>query len=195
MPWMPFYLSGDDALLLLSFLNQSDDLAFIVSDGDGRWKAVNTIPKLEFCRLALWNVPSGPLPLLRRGNESDSQIENPWAGWNEERAAADPGLPYFGAGHPGIIWLNLRPNRLDTSTGALVIGLSSFEWIGNHYRIIGNPASPFTEKLWRGLRNFFRKNGNKVPRGFPSRGGPEKVWALTDALSCFANGASGSLNP
>lgn len=40
MPWLPCYVSGDDTSILLSFLNQSDDVAFIVADGDGRWKAV-----------------------------------------------------------------------------------------------------------------------------------------------------------
>ena len=195
MPWLPCYVSGDDTSILLSFLNQSDDVAFIVADGDGRWKAVTSIPKMDFSRLALWNIPSGPLPLLRGHNESIGQIDNPWAGWNEERTGSDPTVPYFGAGHPGIIWFNLKPTQQDISTGVLVIGLSSFEWIGNHYRVIGSSASPFTEKLWKSLRKFLREKGTKVPRGGPSQGTPDEIWALPHALNSFANGAMGSFNP
>jgi hypothetical protein len=48
------------------------------------------------------------LPLLREKGRPDGVIEDPSVGWSEERTGADPTTPYFGAGHVGIFWLNVR---------------------------------------------------------------------------------------
>jgi len=38
-----------------------------------------------------------------------------------------------------------------------------FEWIGNHYSVIGQPAAPATEKFRKDLRRWLTRH--TVPRG------------------------------
>ena len=109
MPWLPLYLFDDDTVSLLTILNDDPEVAFIISTGIGQWKAAQTLPDLTGRRYAIWHVPSGALPLLPAINgDPDDKILDPWQGWTERRAGADPTTPYFGPGHPGIFWLNLK---------------------------------------------------------------------------------------
>ncbi|MBI3561172.1 MAG: beta-lactamase family protein [Gammaproteobacteria bacterium] len=108
MPWLPFYASENDLPTLLLHLNASEEIAFVVSNGPGKWIAVKALESLKDGRYCLWHVPSGPLPLFRGAKEAPGEITNPFAGWSEEKAGADPTKPYFGAGHPGVFWLNVR---------------------------------------------------------------------------------------
>src|ERR1700683_2356509 len=97
-------LNDLDARTLLTWLTNSSEIGFLVSHGARRWKAVREISVPPDYPLNVWPVPSGPLPLLseRRGNPSE-QINSPWEGWFERRPGADARLPYFGAGHPGVL--------------------------------------------------------------------------------------------
>jgi hypothetical protein len=193
MPWLPLYIDETDASVVLAALNADPSVAFIIADGPGKWMARGSLDTISDGRLCLWHVPSGPLPLLRPGAEPPLVVDDPWAGWTELRAGADRTMPYFGAGHPGIIWWNLRTRSRRAAGG---IGLSSFEWIGNHYRIIGSAAAPSTEAWWAGLRRLVRKQkARRVPRSGPVDGDHPEIWALPSALRKIQDGSSRDDNP
>ncbi|MES1180662.1 MAG: hypothetical protein ABUL66_02235, partial [Verrucomicrobiota bacterium] len=118
MPWIPLYADEQDFSVIHDYLNQTEDIAFIVSDGSRRWRAVRTIPRMDGARVCLWHIPSGQLPLLHpHPSKTVDSIFDPWSGWTELRTGADSSCPYFGAGHPGIIWLNQRPVSKRVSDG------------------------------------------------------------------------------
>lgn len=191
MPWLPIYADEIDCKEVLSFLNQSDEIAFIVSAGYGKWIAIKNIETLKPGKNCLWHVPSGSLPLFRGAREPSAIVENPFDGWTEVKAGADSSRPYFGPGHPGIIWLNVRGTELNALSGLTTIGLSSFEWIGNHYKSIGSEAKPETEKFWKSLGRWVKKNSVKVPRGGFQQNSPPEIWALNSAALQLKNGANG----
>jgi hypothetical protein len=192
MPWLPIYAAPDDLESIRAWLNKEPDIAFLVEDGPKRWKAVSAISSLWQPRVCLWHEPSGPLPLLGPGlDDSVSAVADPWAGWTERRAGADPTIPYFGAGHPGVIWLNVRP----TGRSASSIGLSSFEWIGNRYRVIGRPAPELTSRWWQRLQRWIKKSAVQIPRVGPLSGSDCEIWALPEAYHLFQAGTARDNNP
>lgn len=192
MPWLPIYAAVEDLRLLFDLLSQDEEIGFIISAGVGKWQAVATAPMpVGQSRTALWHVPSGALPLVRAGwNADPGRIENPWGGWKEAIAGADPTVPYFGAGHPGIVWLNSRPTGWEAE-----IGLSSLEWSGNRYRTIGSPAHPDTERWWRRFGRSIRKHAVRIPRSGPPDGPEPEIWALPQAIDLIRSGASRDDNP
>lgn len=193
MPWLPLYADAHDFRTILDWLNATEELAFIVADGPHRWRAVHTIPSLESYRFCLWHVPSGPLPLLQaHPNRENGRVEDPWSGWQELRTGADASQPYFGAGHPGILWLNHRPVSLRFPRG---IGLSGYEWIGNHYRAIGSPADASTEAFWRAMRRWTQKHARKIPRHGPLDGPRPEIYAFPSALAAIESGTDRDMNP
>ncbi|MGK0189097.1 MAG: hypothetical protein ACI9R3_004914 [Verrucomicrobiales bacterium] len=163
MPWLPLYASEEDLTGIFEFLSTESDVAFLIADGAGRWKAINAMDFGGDRRYCLWHVASGALPLPGVGEtgagETDAEtVADPWTGWQEIRPGADGTNPYFGAGHPGIFWLNARSQSPSKNEA---IGLSSYEWIGNHYRMIGNAAEPVSEKYWARLGRRVRKGAKK----------------------------------
>jgi len=182
MPWLPLYADSNDFRTIREWLNASEEVAYIVGDGPGRWRAVGSVPAFGIDRICLWHVPSGAL----------GGITNPWNGWQEMRAGADPRVPYFGAGDPGVFWLNVRPTSRRSAGG---IGLSSFEWIGNHYRCLGRAAAPSTERFWRGLRRWAQKHAKKVPRTGLLGGPRAEIFAFPFALAAFGAGVPRDDNP
>ena len=192
MPWLPIYAALEDFSEIHEWLNSSSDLAFIVPDGAGKWRALNSLPSLSLDRYCLWHVQSGPLPLVQvNPQHKDSFVTDPWNGWQELRPGADTNQPFFG-NHPGIIWLNRRPSSFRIPNG---VGLSSLEWIGNHFRIIGNPAKVETEALWRSIRRWVQKRAKKVPRNGPIDGPDAEVFAFPSALALFHRGTGRDVNP
>jgi hypothetical protein len=106
------------------------------------------------------------------------EVSDPFAGWTEIRSGAD-GQPHFGPGYAGIIWWNVKTNSQQVAG----LGLSSFEWIGNHYKIIGKPAKAEAEAWWKRLRNAAeRLKAVRVPRPGPIDGPRAEIWALPSAL-------------
>jgi len=193
MPWLPMYLVSQDAPPLLALLNEDPDLAFLVTAGAGRWIAHSRVPDLSLGRTALWNVPSGPLPLLgTTASDADEVVADPWAGWTENRKGADPAVPYFGAGHPGVIWSNLRIQARDVDS---TCGLSSFEWIGNRYAGIGSAATTRTERWWKSLRGRVRKITHRVPRARLDSSSPPEIYAFRSAYELMMNGRNADNNP
>lgn len=194
MAWLPFYATENDTPTLLSHLNASEDVAFIVSNGPGKWIAIMTLEALPDGRYCLWHVPSGPLPLFRGVKELPGEITAPFDGWSEETAVADPTQPYFGAGYPGVFWLNIHHKVTDRLSGEALVGLSSFEWIGNHYRRAGVAAKTETEKCWKSLGRWLKEHAAKVPRGGPRQPTPPEIWAFSDAQAMFETGVDGGNN-
>jgi hypothetical protein len=200
MPWLPMYLHAIDVKIVLDRLDGDKELAWIIPRGPGRWIAVPKHPRLagyEYGRYALWHVPSGPLPLIAsqgQARTSEAWIDDPWKGWNELRPGADPQVPYFGAGHSGVYWLNLRVAASPVE-GLARIGMSSFEWIGNHYRIIGRPAEKATELHWKRLRSWAGRNAERIPRSGPVDGPGAEIYAFPTALRAIRAGATRSPNP
>lgn len=72
--------------------------------------------------------------------------------------------------------------------------MSSFEWIGNHYKLIGNAADPLTEKFWSRLRRMVKKIGKQIPRG-NKEGGKNEIFALPQAYQEIKNGKPCAINP
>ncbi len=194
MAWLPIYAAERDLPVLLSFLNASEEIAFVVSGGPGRWIAVKNLLSLTDGRYCLWHVPSGVLPLIRGVGQPTGVIADPFQGWSEVRGGADSTQPYFGAGHSGVIWLNVHSAGKHWSSGKPQVGLSSFEWVGNHYKVIGSSAKPETESFWKNLRRWVQKHAVKVPRGGPQSPTLPEIWAFPGAQALFEIGMEGGNN-
>jgi hypothetical protein len=135
-------------------------------------------------------VPAGRLPLVRGGGIAAGVIDDPWAGWTDERTGADPALPYFGAGDPAILWWNVRTRGRGGG-----LGLSSFEWIGNRYAVLGTPAPATTESWWKRLLRGVARDAVKIPRNGPWDGESAEIWALPSALAAIRSGVPRDDNP
>jgi len=188
MPWLPIYADEEDFRLILDRLNRDDEIAFIISDGPKKWRAVRSIPSLHSHRICLWHVPSGPLPLLYSRYAKPGQIIDPWDGWTELRSGRDNTNPYFGPSHPGVIWFNSRclPNT---------ICLSSFEWAGNLHAKAGRPAPEATTEFWARLRGWAKKNAVRITRSGTLESLRPEIWAFRSALSAIRRGVDRQCNP
>jgi hypothetical protein len=228
MAWIPMYLLDKDVEFLNDWLNQEEEIAFLISIGRRQWIAKkehailpdigkqiweheeaeyevwgNDKPDLSipnFVEYQLWHIPSGALPLLdaNKGGvklklkkedwENEGKVDNPWLGWTEIRTGANPRIPYFGAGHPGVIHLELNlPHDNE-------IRMSNFGWIGNRYKIIGSAADQSTERFWNKLRRMAKKIGTQIPRSNDPNGKKE-IFAFPTAYEEIRNGRPCSLNP
>src|ERR1041385_6904422 len=105
MPWIPMYLYDDDVEILVDWLNNEADIAFIVPMGkpgwDKKWHAVRQVESLQDGQHMLWHIPSGPLPM------GDRLIEDLWSGWSEGRPGTDPEVPHIFS-FPGVFDLSLH---------------------------------------------------------------------------------------
>jgi len=199
MAWLPFYAADNDFVLLRDFLNDESEVAFVVSERPRlwlakRWRAVPTVDGLAPGRYCLWHVPSGPLPLMQRRKAQPGVITDPFAGWREKRRGADPSSPYFGPGHPGVIWLDVRPDEVGPHSGVRAIGLSRFGWIGNHYKSLGSVPAAETERWWKRLGTWVRRHSTQVPHGGVWQNSPPEIWALPAAHSLMETTAVGDNN-
>lgn len=190
MPWLPLYIDLQDLETLSSWLNNEPDIAIIESIGEGHWQARSDISIIASGRYCLFHKMSGPLPLLvKNWRGKEAVILDPFAGWREKRTGANPKLPYFGAGHPAIFWLNVRIKNENE------IEMSSFEWIGNHYSIIGQPAPDAAKKWWNRLRRWVKKNSTHIPRTGEIDGVNKEIYAFESSLKKIKNGMVRANNP
>ena len=59
------YVNEKDARVLLTWLAESAQVAFLLSDGIGRWKAVHELNELPNAPVEMWHyLRVDPLPLL-----------------------------------------------------------------------------------------------------------------------------------
>lgn len=211
------YLLQDDVAFLNDWLNQEDEIAFLVTQGEKKWIAKKQHDILRDIRIQtfvqgddsvitkyaveynLWHVPSGLLPLLA-GNSSgtklkfskgdwqdDSEILDPWTGWTELRTGANPRIPYFGAGHKGVIHLEIHISESGE------IPMSHFGWIGNHYARIGHEENQTTDKFWNKLKRMVKKSSTQIPRTNAAEWRKE-VYAFPGAYKEIQSGRQCSLN-
>lgn len=211
------YLLKNDVAYLNDWLNQEEEIAFLISQGHKQWIACEKHDMLgdiwrqklgnsydflvpNFVEYNLWHIPSGPLPLIESNSEGlklkfneekcndDGKINDPWSGWTEIRTGANSRIPYFGAGHPGVIHLEIK-----TSDNG-EIPMSNFGWTGNHYKIIGNGADQSTEKFWNKLKRMIKKVATQIPRSNSTEGRKE-IYAFPNAYEEIIKGRQCSLNP
>ena len=197
------YLNNVDAGVLLAWLSSTLEIGFLISDGPRRWKAMPQFSEPPDFPFYIWHVPSGPLPLLGadRG-DAPEYIDSPWNGWFEPQPGADIRLPWLGPAYPGVFTATFCLKSKRTWDGyksarepSDAIGLSSFQWIGNRYRIIGSPAKPETERFWKRLRRFVASQSVKIPRVGPLGGPNSEVYAFRSAFEEIQNGRARAANP
>ena len=200
MPGLPVFVDEQDAKILLRWLSDDQDIAFIVPTGPRQWKAVPAVSELEDGNYSLWYVPSGPLPLLG-GDDPNAIIANPWQGWTDLRPSADSTTAYFGAGHLGEIRLSLqtrhRPysqqerSELRLLNGLLLgskdlMSVSDFQWIGNRHQ----PAPKQMHQWWRRLKRWIEPEAIRVRPYTAISGTYERwsFWAFPSAFQKLSNG-------
>ncbi len=190
---LPMYLDRADAQLLVDWLSDDEEIAFLVPAGAPHsWRAVARVPGLADGEYALWHVAAGPLPLVQPlpaiGDPRTLFIADPWAGWTELRPGAKTDVPYFGPGCTASLDLYLHVRAVGASDGAEAIGVSSIQWIGNHYSRLGDVADQRTERWWNKLKRFAKKNAIRVPLGGPLDGPRPEIWAFAGARTACAGG-------
>ena len=72
---------------------------------------------------------------------------------------------------------------------------SVIQWIGNHYKMIGNAAKPETEKFWKRLRRFIASNSTRIPGSGVVDGPFPEIYAFKSALEEIQNGRARAANP
>jgi hypothetical protein len=183
MPYIFFYADEQDFRMILNYFNEHAEVALIVPDGAHRWRATFTVPRLRRKSIALWHVPSGALPLLHAPPDNKTaRVRNPWRGWKELFPGASTSEPYFGPGHPGIIWLSRQP-RSASIPGA--VGMASFDWIGGRYSRVGSAVPKPTRRFWNGLRKWVKEHAVLIPRKGRLNGPRREIWAFPSALASF----------
>jgi hypothetical protein len=173
-------------------LNADPDIAFIVEAGEGRWIATRRMDSVSSGRHCLWHCPSGPLPLVGHIGSPVAEVTDPFAVGQKSEAAGTTASHSSAQATPessgGTSKMN--PSELPVS------GLSSFEWSGNHHKIIGRPAKPETEAWWKRLRNTIKRlKALRVPRSGPLDGPGAEIWTLPSALQKIRNGMARDSNP
>ena len=206
---IPMYLVDRDVECLCRLLDQDPDAAVILPDGPGRWKAHRGVPKLKDGQVGLWHVPSGPITLEPTDLKAKARtVKSPFAGWREIVSPVEPGVPWLGPASTGVVWLTVRRragpsshtfrtmNRPHwTAPANQVIGMSTFDWIGNHYGIIGTPAAESTTKWWSSLRRRVARVATAIPSSGKTSGRPKDVWAFPAALAEIEAGRKRADNP
>ena len=213
MPWLPMYLVDKDVGQLCRLLDEDPDVALIRPDepgrGPGRWKADGRVPKLSDGEYGLWHVPSGPIKLEPRDVKAKARtVKDPFAGWREIDKPVERGVPWLGPGPTGVVWLSIRrkagtaresfspmTGRSWSAPANEVIGLSSFNWIGNYYAVIGSRPAASTERWWKALRRAVAKLADPIPTSGPITGRPKDVWAFPAALAQIRQGRRRADNP
>lgn len=197
MPFLSFFADEQDAELLLSWLNEEGEIAFIVQDQpqasqQRKWKAVRTISRFTAEKYSLWHLPTGALPL----SGSNQTITDPWKGWIEQRRGRDSRTPYFGPGHPAEIrlelWLRHQPYT-DAERATLwkqvswymgdtdLLPVSGFQWIGSK-------APRHTWQWWQRLTAWISQNSIRVGRFEGSRRKEWSFWAFPSAFTKLRSG-------
>ena len=184
--WLGLYVEEADVPLLRDRLNEDPEIAFLMPEGPGRWRAVWQTDEL-LGKTMLWHVPGIPLPLLRPGGQ-DSVIEDPFAGWQELRPGMDYSVPYFGPGLPSTLLLELytrgwRGLRSD------IIPLSGLSW---HGRTSQKGPAPSTQQWWSRFRGWLRRQAVCITRSGPLDGPQPDIWALPAALRAIQAGVERS---
>jgi hypothetical protein len=206
MPWLPFFIAGDDLPVLIDRFNRDEEIAYIVKDGpdrpgEQRWRAVRSVETLAMGEHVLWHVPTGPLPMLdlsepgpRTGflvPDPDPPIRDPFAGWTQPTSGPFES-PYFGPAHPGVMRLTLWTRHLPYTheERATRSPLTSY-WIDRQQLVAsdiqfgGYEAPPDVHKRWYGrLKTWMARAAVKLE----ADGLPHKFYAFPFALALLKQG-------
>lgn len=184
--WLGLYAEEADVPLLLERLNEDPEIAFLVPEGPGCWRAMWRVDEL-LGKTMLWHVPGGSLPLLGRDGQ-DTVIEDPFAGWREVSAGLDDSVPYFG---PGLSWTLLLELYARGWRGLSpdLIPLSGLSWYGRT-RLKGSPDP--TRQWWSRFRDWMRRRTVRVTRSGPLDGRQADIWAMPAALHAIQSGVARS---
>jgi hypothetical protein len=205
MPWLPLYLLDSDIDLLNAWLCKDQDVYFIKQVDKNHWKLVKELKfkKEGFSNeYRLWHLPSGQIPLIKERSLSEGvpieslfkratydHVLNPFEPWSGRPCSNLSGLPFFEDDETKVFTLTIyNSNGLNHE-----IRISGFEWLGNRYSIIGKGAEESTEKWWRRLRNFVKKNSIQIPRCNDSSMKKE-IYTFPKAIEAIKNGRPCSLN-
>lgn len=195
MPWIPFYADDSDFIKIVDYLNEDEEIAFIVSAGPVSWKAVSKVNYHHLHETTwLWHIPGGPLPLMRHP-AANNVITDPFAGW-EDHSPKDleyRRTPYFGPECSVALELKINVQGIRDLDA---IGISSFGWVGNRYSVIGSPAPLVTKAYWEKLRRWISKNSKKkISREGPLDAGEKEIYAFQNAYEKFLGGTKREQNP
>lgn len=188
--WFGFYAHQEDATLLHQYLNDDPEIAFLMQEGPGRWRALWRVED-PFGKTMLWHVPGGPLPLLGRGpEEPDTLIEDPFAGWQELREGFDYSVPYF-FDCPATLELTLvTPGWRGVPLNFMP--MSDMSWYGK-LSLRRPPES--TKRWWLRLKRWMRERAVRVSRSGPLEGPRRDIWAMPAALCALRSGMERDFNP
>ena len=190
MSWLPVYISKEDLKNVSSWLCDEPNIALIKSVEPGKWQAFNDFSIETSGRYCLYHTECGPLPLISDSMlEEDGTIEDPFSGWQELKSGAEKDIPWFGPGHTAIFWFNVRQVEGD------MIGMSSFEWIGNHYSSIDGPAPDAAKKWWARLGRWIKKQSKRIQRRGEVFGDNNEIYAMESALQSINGGCKRAFNP
>ena len=156
------------------------------------WKAVDQLESIEPKEFCIWHTGSGRLtvPSRRRG-VPDKEIVDPYSGWTQ-RYEEFLERPWFGGNLPGPYSFMFKEAGTEES-GSL--GLSGFNWIGDHFRAVGCPADPLAKKWWQRLKRFVRANATAIPWPYPDGHGRLRAYAFPDAHEQILAGRPLDVNP
>ena len=204
------YLDLADLPLLEQFLNDDDQIIYVVKTGESQFQTLKSLtlrPFMRtgesqfqtfksltlqpFMRCVLWHLPCGDIPADCRDAEG--------------RITTDPSIKHLGAIQ---LTLQVRPGKYQTLVPRLTgdgsdlctfesdiaIGRSDFGWVGNRYSIIGKKANPETARWWNRLRRWVSKQAIKVTWDGPIDGTDPRAWAFPAAYSAIKSGTPRSVN-
>jgi hypothetical protein len=199
MPWLPLYLLDSDFDLLNDWLCKDEEVYFIQHVDKNLWKLIKELKFKETSQpniYRLWHLPSGQIPLIKElrpdqgvpisslvNKVSYDHVLNPFEPWPGRPLRGLTALPYFGDDETKVFDLEIYNSKSFNDR----VRISAFGWLGNRYSILGKGAEKATEKWWKRLRNFVKKNSVHIPRGNDSSRKKE-IYAFPRAIEAIKSG-------
>jgi hypothetical protein len=183
--WIGLYLEEADAALLLDRLNEDPEIAFLMSEGTDRWRAMWRIDDL-LGKTMLWHVPGGALPRLKP-NGTHALIKDPFSGWQELSPGLDSFVPYFGSGWPSTLLMDLYVRQWRGLLRPDILPLSGITWYGALPVASAKPHAS-TRRWWNRFRGWLRRHAVQITRSGPLDGPRADVYALPAALRSIQGG-------
>jgi len=191
------YLTKSDAESIVNWINNEDSIAWIVKESrDGnvyRWKAVNSIEVISEGENCLWKIGAGSLRIPSGSHETeDTAVLDPFKGWEQTLDTDSAQTPWFGAAAPETYSFTFKEHGKEAEGS---IGRSGFNWIGNYFGVIGNPAPEECKKWWERLKRFIKKNAIGIPWPGDLGSGKKGAYAFPEAYKLLKMGCPKDVNP
>lgn len=191
------YLTKNDADSIVEWINDESDIAWIVKESQEgnlyRWKAVHSIEAIQAREYCLWKIGSGTLRIPSGNHKTeDTVVLNPFKGWEQTLKESAAETPWFGAAAPETYTFTFRELGRE-SEGS--IGRSGFNWIGNYFSVIGNPAPDECKKWWDRLKRYIKKNATGIPWPGDLGSGKTGAYAFPEAYNQLKKGRTKDVNP